>query len=256
MSAISTRTMCGIWVDDPQGDAAVRTARGGDRCARLHGHRDQPLVDVVPGEDPVRLRLRGLVVTVGELPRVALVRARVVVHGGRALLEGGPHVEHRRERLVVDLDRLERVGGLVAVARDHHRHGVPDVAHLVHGEGQVRRHHGVLGDRPDAEGADVLVAEVGTGVGGHDAGPVRAAETSTRVIRACAIGLRSTAMCSMPGRTMLSVQFVLPVTSRASSLRSSGWPTDFCRASGAASVVGHRAPPAAAACCTALTMFW
>src|SRR5436190_767842 len=38
-------------------------------------------------------------------------------------------------------------------------------------------------------------------------------------MRACAIVLRSTAMCSLPGRTMLSVQFVLPVTSRASSLR-------------------------------------
>ena len=46
-----------------------------------------------------------------------------------------------------------------------------------------------------------------------------AADTSTRVIRACAIGLRRIAMCSMPGSVMLSVHVVRPVISRASSLR-------------------------------------
>ena len=46
-----------------------------------------------------------------------------------------------------------------------------------------------------------------------------APETSTETMRACAIGLRSTAMWSRPGRVMLSVQLVWPVTSLASSLR-------------------------------------
>ena len=48
--------------------------------------------------------------------------------------------------------------------------------------------------------------------------------TSTRVILACAYGLRRNAMCSMPGSLMLSVQLVWPVISLASSLRSLAWP--------------------------------
>ena len=55
-------------------------------------------------------------------------------------------------------------------------------------------------------------------------GALRAADTSTRVIRACAIGLRTNATCTMPGSWMLSVQLVCPVTSRASSLRARGLP--------------------------------
>ena len=74
----------------------------------------------------------------------------------------------------------------------------------------------------------MLVAEVGAGEAATTPGLASAAETSTRVIRACAIGLRRIAMCSRPGSAMLSVQLVRPVTSRASSLRRSGWPTTFC----------------------------
>jgi type VI protein secretion system component Hcp len=50
---------------------------------------------------------------------------------------------------------------------------------------------------------------------GFDVAP----DTSIEVIVACAIGLRRYAMCSMPGRTMLSVHWVRPVSSRSSSLR-------------------------------------
>ena len=69
----------------------------------------------------------------------------------------------------------------------------------------------------------------------------------------------------MPGRTMLSVQVVFPVISRASSLRRRALPISF---SGATAVVGSStmvmtALPgsgvgliSAAACCTARTMFW
>ena len=53
----------------------------------------------------------------------------------------------------------------------------------------------------------------------------RAALTSTEVIRACAKGLRTKHMCSRPGSTMLSVQLVWPVSSRASSLRVRALPT-------------------------------
>src|ERR671912_1455187 len=50
---------------------------------------------------------------------------------------------------------------------------------------------------------------------------------STFVIFACAKGLRSTAMCSIPGSLMLSVQLALPVTRAGSSLRGTPPPTYF-----------------------------
>ena len=52
-----------------------------------------------------------------------------------------------------------------------------------------------------------------------------AGDTSMLVMRACAIGLRRIARCSMPGSVMFSVHIVRPVMSRASSLRSRGVPT-------------------------------
>src|SRR6266851_4152786 len=65
-------------------------------------------------------------------------------------------------------------------------------------------------------------------------GMPRAALTSTEVIRACANGLRTKAMCSIPGRVRLSVQVVWPVTSRASSLRGRGVPNSVPAFSAAA----------------------
>src|SRR5271157_3325467 len=55
-------------------------------------------------------------------------------------------------------------------------------------------------------------------------GSLRAALTSTEVIRACAYGLRRKAMCSIPGSVMLSVQLVWPVMRRSSSLRRRALP--------------------------------
>ena len=40
-------------------------------------------------------------------------------------------VDHRWQRLVFDLDQVERVLGQVAVARDYHRHRLADEARLV-----------------------------------------------------------------------------------------------------------------------------
>src|SRR5918994_6319799 len=58
-----------------------------------------------------------------------------------------------------------------------------------------------------------------------------AAETSRLVIFAWAKGLRSTAMCSVPGSLMLSVQLARPVTRAGSSLRGTPPPTYFSGAS-------------------------
>src|ERR687893_2843156 len=62
-----------------------------------------------------------------------------------------------------------------------------------------------------------------------------AALVSIELIFACATGLRTTARCNIPGSTMLSVQVVRPVISRASSLRRRALPTSRS----GASVVGR-----------------
>ncbi len=67
-------------------------------------------------------------------------------------------------------------------------------------------------------------------------GLLRAAEVSTRVTRACAIGLRRNATYSMPGSWMLSVHWVRPVTSRASSLRRRAAPTSCLPGAGSLSM--------------------
>ena len=66
------------------------------------------------------------------------------------VLQCGLHVDDCRQRLVVDLDRLERVRGGVAVAGDDDRDRVADVPHLVDGERRVGGQLHVLGHRPRA----------------------------------------------------------------------------------------------------------
>ncbi len=83
-------------------------------------------------------------------------------------------------------------------------------------------------------------------------GMARAADRSTEVIRACAIGLRAKAMCSMPGRTMLSVQFVCAGDQPGVLLAETG-PAEF--GLGCLGIRGHEVAPASAARRTARTMF-
>ena len=72
------------------------------------------------------------------------------------------------------------------------------------------------------------------------------------MIFACAYGLRTTAIQSIPGSVMLSTQRVSPRRSRASSLRSTAAPMYVVFVS----VVAITPSYAVAAACTALTMFW
>ena len=82
------------------------------------------------------------------------------------------------------------------------------------------------------------------------------------VMRAWACGLRTIAMCSMPGSEMLSVQRVRPVISRWSSLRRRSLPISGLDG-GALVDGGHALAPSVAAPCwswaayrTDLTMLW
>ena len=97
-----------------------------------------------------------------------------------------------RQRLVVDLDGLEGVGGRVAVAGDHH--------------GDARRRRSAPRRWPAAGEVGILMSSVTGQTHGMRAelvaelrspekaattpGVASAGETSMRVIRACAIGLR------------------------------------------------------------------
>ena len=97
-------------------------------------------------------------------------------------------------------------------------------------------------------------------------GRLSAGETSIELIRACAIGLRRIARCSMPGRLMLSVQVVAPVIRCRSSLRRRALPTSPAAARSSTAVmprllagrrlaVTGRPVIARPAACTAATMF-
>src|SRR3990172_10740368 len=56
---------------------------------------------------------------------------------------------------------------------------------------------------------------------------LRAADRSTPLIRACAYGLRTTAIHSIPGAVRSSVYLAAPVRNSGSSLRRTGCPTNF-----------------------------
>ena len=56
------------------------------------------------------------------------------MHQGRAVLGRFPGVDYRRQRLVGDLDVIERILGQVPVFGDYHCHRLADEAHAVDGE--------------------------------------------------------------------------------------------------------------------------
>ncbi len=152
----------------PDGDLVAHAHRCRDDRARLHRVGDQALVDEAALHDDVGLRLRGLVVAARHPRGVAAVRALVGVDEGRAVLERVLHVDHGGQRLVVDVDEVERVGRERHVGGQHHGDDIAGVLDLVHADRGVVAHDDVVGDRPHARGAGQL-GEVGAGVDGHDA---------------------------------------------------------------------------------------
>ena len=139
-----------------------------DHRARLHRGRDQPLLAVVPLKHHRRVAEGRVHITLREGPDEALVAGLVDLR--RVVLQGGPDVEHRRERLVVDLDGGQGVGRGVAVAGHHAGDGLADVAHLVDRHRRVSGDDDVRRDRPGAGQAALLGGEVRTGVGRDDPG--------------------------------------------------------------------------------------
>ena len=115
-------------VRGPHDDAAGGRIGRGHARAGLHGDAAQPLADHPllhhasgPGEDRVGIALLDLVLVLDVLGRVGVQLGGAVGHGGE-------DVGHRRQRLPVDLHRVDAVvGSVVGVGHDG-RHGLADVA--------------------------------------------------------------------------------------------------------------------------------
>ena len=104
---------------------------------------------------------RGVRIAVCEAAPVRDVRAQLVMQQRRALFHRPLRVDGGLQRLILDLDKVERVLGDIAVLGDDHRHRLADKAHLVDGDRVVgdgdlddardrARDRGHLGARDDA----------------------------------------------------------------------------------------------------------
>ena len=125
----------------PQSQMAARGIVFGQRRARLHGVRHQPVVDEFEFCDVLgvleRRVGRG---RVADVPIVDGVVGRAVVNERRAFLRSFGRIDHGGERLVIDHDFLGGVFRLRQCIGDHDRDGVADMIGLAGGERRVRRH--------------------------------------------------------------------------------------------------------------------
>ena len=151
----------------------------GDDAARLERRRVAARVDDVARDDGVGLgegAVGGRLVAglPGRAREVVALAGLVVADQRRVGVERLAGVDDRRQRLVLDVDQLQRVVGRVLVGRDHERDLLALEADL------VAREHGlrVVGDRRHPRQAERL--EV---LGGDDRGDVGVRERPRRVDR-------------------------------------------------------------------------
>ena len=120
----------------------------GDRGARLHEVGDDARIDDRDFGDRMGLCKDGIGCRLVADRHVEQNVARVLGPDlRRALLHGVDEADNRRQRRPVDLDRLERVAGLVDGVGHHEGDGIADVADFIPGEDRVRR----SGERIDFE---------------------------------------------------------------------------------------------------------
>jgi hypothetical protein len=259
----------------------VRVLRGGvervlvvagvvlaDRGARLHRVRHQPVVDDVERRDvrggPDR-GVDGVAVVLDEAPVEAAVAVELVVHLRRTGLERGAHVDDRRQRLDLELDRLGRVARLRQRLGDDGGDRVADVAHLALGEHRMLRlEHRLaeaVGDLPaaghTADGGEVLGGEdlQHTGHRGRPGG-VESGDPAVRHVRAQEDGMGLARPVQVVGVAAAAGQeaYILAALQRRADPGVLGHvilpeAVLYCAAT--------RAPPSsAAAAWIALTMLW
>ena len=150
----------------------------GNRRTWLHRRGHQPLADQIE-RDRVRGPGKGFL----DLGGVAIahggddVVGRLGPHHGCAWFHRLDGIDHRRQHLVIDLDRLGRGLRQHPRRRDHRRHRLAGVAHDFMGQQPPRRHRHRLAvrpleDRKRREGADIVLHEVGTGIDGLHPGHI------------------------------------------------------------------------------------
>ena len=177
----------------------------GQRRSRLHRVRNQPLLNDALLDDDLGVPERGVDVAAGDRPVKGLVVGNVGVELGGARLECGLRVGDRWQRLVLDIDELERVVGLTRRFGHDDGHDVADIADGVARDGLVAGDlQAGIRQQPGAwnglQGLGICSA-----VYSHDTGAAWARLRSIRVIRAWACGLRSIAAWSIPGSVRSSV---------------------------------------------------
>ncbi len=101
------------------------------------------------------------------------IARRLLPDRGGARGERRHAVDHGRQRLIVDLDKLgRRAGDLLAVGHDE-GHRVADMAHAALGEGRPRRHDQRLHRRHAGQRTEAIGREIGRGIDAVHAGQRR-----------------------------------------------------------------------------------
>jgi len=143
--------------------------------AGLHEGGNQPLLAEAALDGDFRGRDRVLYAAAGagfrgvEHPEGALVGPQIRVHQIGTVGQGGLHVQHGGQLVVVDLDAVQRVGRLVGGTSGNHRDDLPREVDGVHRDGGVRGRLHVRGDRPGTRQTALLLGEVLPGVDRDDA---------------------------------------------------------------------------------------
>ena len=159
----------------PQGEVLAGRVVFGDRGARLHRVADEAVVDEADARDMRRFgECRRGRLGVAALPIEAGVVRDLVEDRRRARPDRVEHADDGGQRLVLHLDRFDRLAGLLQCIGDDKGDRVADAAHLADGEcgvGRLLHRRAVdIGDPPAArDAADIVGGEVGAGEDGDDA---------------------------------------------------------------------------------------
>ncbi len=141
------------------------------RCARLHGDGDEPLVDEPLPNDFRGGRERGVRRgRVADLPAEAHVVRALGPHDGRTRRQRLLDVRHRGEWIVIHDHQLGRIAGGVRGVGDDHRDGFADVVHFIHGDRVVVARLELREQPADGDAVDASFDEVGPRVHANDAG--------------------------------------------------------------------------------------
>jgi hypothetical protein len=243
----------------PQRQLAGRRGELRHRAARLHGRRNQPLLDdAIADDDAGRLECARHVAPLDD-PVEGQVARRFRVQLWRAVRGRLVRVNHGWQRFVVDVDQLERVVRLIVRFSHDDGDGVADVADDVDRDGAVRGDvQPGIRQEPGAGNALQPGLGVGPGEDGHHARRAAGAAGIEAANPGVSVGTpqnrrmehaRKREIGGVAGRAGQEPRVLAAPDARTE---------DACPPRSSA----HLAPPipadrgSAAAACTARTMFW